>query len=135
MSTRGWEGAPIPKPQRPRGRRSLAEILADRARTGADPRDTRTERELMRECCKWLDRRGIRWYHANQPERDRWGFPDLTIAVAKGIFAEAKRPDGSGRVSIEQQAWIDALGDRVIVFCSFGLFVEFVEAWEVRGEH
>ena len=133
MALKGWKYYVPPQPPRPRGRRSLAAILADRARTGADPKDTRTERELMRECCRWLDGKGIRWYHANQPERDRGGFPDLTIAVAKGIFAEAKRPDGSGRVSVEQQAWIDALGDRVIVFCSFGLFVEFVEAWEQEG--
>ena len=51
---------------------------------------------------------GLRGYHTHDARRSAAGYPDWTIVGAHGVlFRELKRQ--SGKVSPEQQAWLDAL--------------------------
>ena len=49
-------------------------------------------------------------YHTHDSRRSAAGFPDLVLVRSKVIYAELKVESRSrGKVTIEQQAWIDAL--------------------------
>jgi hypothetical protein len=51
---------------------------------------------------------GLKWHHETDSRRSKSGFPDLVICGCYGvIFAELKTE--KGRVSQEQQDWLDAL--------------------------
>lgn len=54
--------------------------------------------------CDWLK---LTWHHETDSRRTRAGFPDLVIVGNAVIFVELKSQ--RGRVSPEQQAWLDAL--------------------------
>jgi hypothetical protein len=54
--------------------------------------------------------RGWPWFHDVDSRRNRAGFPDLTLAhprTGQLLFAELK--SATGRVSVDQQRWLDAL--------------------------
>jgi hypothetical protein len=50
---------------------------------------------------------GWRPYHTHDSRRSHPGFPDLVLVRERVIWAELK--SDRGKVSAEQQAWIDAL--------------------------
>jgi len=67
-----------------------------------------TEAEFQRRITDFCDWLGLKWHHETDSRRSRKGFPDLVIAGPGGaIFAELKSE--KGRVSKEQQEWLDAL--------------------------
>ena len=67
------------------------------------------ESKFQKEVVKVAVRLGWRYYHANNPRRDRKGFPDL-VMVRRGrvLFAELKRDAKAKRneVSEEQEKWL-----------------------------
>ena len=64
-----------------------------------------------------LDLTGWQWYHTGDSRKSNAGFPDLVMVRERVVYAELKKQ--SGKVSPEQQVWIDALraaGEEVYVW-------------------
>ena len=74
----------------------------------SDPATLVTERQFQAaiiDLARWT---GWRWYHTHDSRRSVAGFPDLTLVRdTRLMFAELKAE--RGKVSGDQQAWIDAL--------------------------
>lgn len=66
------------------------------------------ERDLQRQVIDLAELRGWRCYHTFDSRRSAPGFPDVMAVRGSRLLAvELKRE--SGRVTAEQQAWLDAL--------------------------
>lgn len=96
----------------------------------ADPRNP-SEEHVQRTVAEWLDRHGILWCHVpnegrHKPQYRRKmaalglksGVPDIlvfdtppAVKCARGTAIELKRKTG-GRVSAQQQEWLEALEGR-----------------------
>lgn len=70
---------------------------------------TLTEKEWQRQVCEWANRGGWRVFHVYNMVRSAGGWPDLVLVKPKYpvIYAELKTV--TGRVSAQQQAWLDDL--------------------------
>lgn len=89
-------------------RPDVAAIDAEQRRLRRAIADAMTEREIQREITNAAETYGWNWYHANQPLRDRAGFPDLVlIRPPKLLICELKSK--RGRVSPQQAEWIEDL--------------------------
>lgn len=66
------------------------------------------ERELQSQILKLCTALGLLAYHTHDSRRSQAGFPDLVVVGANGVlYRELKKADG--KVSDEQQLWIDCL--------------------------
>lgn len=67
-----------------------------------------TEAGFQRTVTEYATWRGWRWYHTHDSRRSPSGFPDLVLVRGQNlIFVELKSE--KGRVTSDQQEWIDAL--------------------------
>lgn len=67
-----------------------------------------TEAQFQRQVTDLCDVLRLKWHHETDSRRTNPGWPDLTIVGPGGIvFLELK--SAKGRVSKDQQEWIDAL--------------------------
>jgi hypothetical protein len=123
-------------PARPRGRRTIAELLQAQASVELE-RDLLAwvvaELERLRAC-----RRIRRWHHVPDVRRTRKeqeGMLDLHIGVRRDlvIALELKRPDGRGVVSEAQQDWLDCWGDRGALCQSRDEVLAHLKRWGVVG--
>lgn len=84
---------------------SAAEIARARALLGAEV----TERDFQGEVLKAAQLLGWRCYHTLDSRGSAAGFPDVVaVRGTRLIMAELKRQNG--RVTEDQQAWLDDLG-------------------------
>lgn len=60
--------------------------------------------QAITDLCDWYR---LQWHHEVDSRRSKSGFPDLVIVGTRLIFAELKAE--RGRVSAEQQVWMDRL--------------------------
>lgn len=86
-----------------------------------------TERDLEKRCCLYARKHGLA--AVKQENNGNVGIPDRMFVKRGGtvLFVEFKRPDGGGRLSVEQSFWLDYLSPRVYVIDSFEAFVEVIE--------
>jgi hypothetical protein len=67
-----------------------------------------TEAQFQQRITDYCDWRRLKWHHETDSRKSKKGFPDLVIAgPGKIIFAELK--SAKGRVTREQQEWIEAV--------------------------
>lgn len=72
--------------------------------------DVMTEADWQKRVTDYCDVLRLRWHHETDSRRSKSGFPDLVIVGPGGVlFAELKTV--SGKVSVEQAAWIRDLRD------------------------
>ena len=68
-----------------------------------------TEAQFQRTVTEYAALTGWLWYHTHDSRRSHAGFPDLCLVRGdRLIFAELKSE--RGRVRLEQEAWLQALG-------------------------
>lgn len=79
------------------------------AMTRSEYRATVTERDWQAQVLAIASAANWLTYHTHDSRRSTAGFPDLTLVRGpRMIFAELKTQ--KGRVTVEQQKWLDALG-------------------------
>jgi hypothetical protein len=141
---KGWEGYEVneagdvvpsilAKPGRAR-RKGTNELVLEQL--GSDlERALETWAEALLEAAR-VEGRCRAWFHVPDTRRKRnekAGFLDLTIAPRQGlpVACELKRTDGKGKVSPEQQVWLDSWGERGSVCSSQAEVLAFLRKWGV----
>ena len=86
----------------------------------------RLEKELLRDCCNELSRRGIPYLHLSPKAREKAGWPDLTFCYRSRFYGLELKVAG-GRVSSEQVGMISALRDHGAISELVWSYAEFIK--------
>jgi hypothetical protein len=144
MATQGWGGygfdgrqlqqlGPSPAAAKKR-RKGVNELVLEQLGTTLE-RDLETWTEALLTAA--MAEGGCRaWFHlpdTSSKKRGTSGFLDLAIVPRTGlpIALELKRTDGLGRVSPEQQVWLESWGERGAVASSQAEVLDFLRRWGV----
>lgn len=89
--------------------RKILEQAGERPRAGAPiVNEELSEKAFMSEVIRFAKRQGWRSYHVHDSRKSVAGFPDLVLVRDRVVWAELKTE--TGRVTADQQTWLDALG-------------------------
>lgn len=84
--------------------------MTARRQPNTDPYYLQSEDQFQSLVTDEADRNGLLWYHPNQPDRDRDGWPDLAIACpAQGALYLWELKTMRGRLRPAQVDWNDVL--------------------------